>query len=133
MYVKRIFFDDWRNPDNTEKCILFPTWEETENIINMLDGKNVTQITMDNGNEDNYLCIGGGNNGLYNVYVSENDNLDIYTLINARFSPMTMHKLVTGGQSGDFEDKICVPVEIVMKAVKKYFEDGQKDNTYLWE
>ncbi len=88
---------------------------------------------MDNGNEDNYLCIGGGNNGLYNVYVSENDNLDIYTLINARFSPMTMHKLVTGGQSGDFEDKICVPVEIVMKAVKKYFEDGQKDNTYLWE
>lgn len=133
MYVKRLFFDEWKDLYNIEKCVECPTWEEIEKVINMLDGNNITQLTMDNGNEDNYLCIGGGNNGLFNVFVSENDNMDIFTLINTDFSPKVMHKLVTGGQEGDFEDKICVSIEAVKIVAKKYYELGQKDNSFIWE
>lgn len=133
MYVKRLFYDDYSDMSDFEKCIESPSWEDTEVVINKLDGKNTTQICMDNGNEDNYLCIGGGNDGLYNVFVSENDNENIYTLINSDFQLSVMHKLVTGGQEGDFEDKICVPVQLAKTAAKRYYESGQLHDEYVWE
>ena len=60
MYVKRVFYDDLKDLSNVEKSIEFPTWEDVEKVINLLDGEYVTQITMDNGNETDCLCIGGG-------------------------------------------------------------------------
>jgi len=125
MYVTRMFCE--------EECIDFPTWEKVEEIIDLLDGEAVTQITMDNGNEDDYLCIGGGNDGLCNVYVSRNDNELIYTLINPSADPATVRKLVTGGQEGDFEDRLCVPVALAKRAAKTYCECGQTDASLVWE
>ena len=133
MYVKRLFYDDHSDPLDFEKCIERPTWEDTERVINKLDGKNTTQICMDDGDEDNYFCIGGGNDGLCNVFVSENYNEIIYTLINSDFRSSVMHKLVTGGQAGDFEDKICVTLELANTAAKRYYESGQLHDEYVWE
>lgn len=39
MYAKRIIFDDWKDLANIQKFIKYPTWEEVENVINMLDRK----------------------------------------------------------------------------------------------
>lgn len=133
MYVTRIFYDDLSDLQHPEKQIESPAWEDAERIINSLDGKTTTQICMDNGNEDNYFCIGGGNDGLCNVFVSENDNEIIHTLVNPDFRSLVMHKLVTGGQAGDFEDKICVSVQLAKTAAKKYFESGQLHDEYVWE
>lgn len=133
MYVTRIFYDDLSDPQHPEKQIESPAWEDAERIINLLDGKTTTQICMDNGNEDNYFCIGGGNDGLFNVFVSENDNEIIHTLVNPDFRSSVIHKLVTGGQAGDFEDKICVTLELAKAAAKKYFESGQLHDEYVWE
>lgn len=133
MYVKRVFYDDRSNPSELEKCIEFPTWKDVESLIDKLDGKNTTQICMDNGDEDNYLCIGGGNGGLCNVFVSENDNEIIYTLVNPEFRLSVMHKLVTGGQEGDFEDRICISVQLAKIAAKRYYELGQLHDEYIWE
>lgn len=133
MYVKRLFYDDHSDPLDFEKCIESPTWEDAERVIDMLDGKKHTQICMDNGDEDNYFCIGGGNDGLCNVFVSENDNENIYTLVNPDFQSSVMHKLVTGGQEGDFEDKICVSVQLAKIVAKRYFELGQLHDEYVWE
>lgn len=83
MYVKRVFYDDFKDLTNVEKSIEFPTWEDIEKVINLLDGEYVTQITLDNGNEDDYLCIGVGNDGVCNVFISKNDNEIIYTLMNS--------------------------------------------------
>lgn len=47
MYVKRVFYDDFKDLSNVEKSIEFPTWEGIEKVINLLDGEYVTQITMD--------------------------------------------------------------------------------------
>ncbi|MDE5583234.1 MAG: hypothetical protein K2J08_05995, partial [Ruminococcus sp.] len=83
MYVRRVFYDDLSNPNN----YLFheineSDWNDILKIIKGMDGQLISQITMDNGDEDNYLCIGGGNNGLFNLYISLDDNSKIYTLIN---------------------------------------------------
>lgn len=133
MYVKRVFYDNYRDLINVEKNIDFPTWEEIEKVIDMLDGEFVTQITMDNGNEDEYLCIGGGNYGLCNVFISKNDSENIYTLTNSNTISSLMHKLVTGGQEAEFEDKICVSIEIAKCVAKKYYELGQIDDSFIWE
>lgn len=133
MYVKRLFYDNWKDLTDIEKCIELPTWEEVEMVINMLDGKNVTQVTMDNGIEDDYLCIGGGNNELYNVFISSNDNQMTNTLIKTHFNSTLVHKLVTGGQEGDFDDKICVSLKVVKCVAKKYYELGQADSSFEWE
>ena len=124
MYVKRVFYDDFKDLSNVEKSIEFPTWEDVEKVINLLDGEYVTQIIMDNGNEADYLCIGGGNDGLCNVFISKNDNEIIYTLMNPDANDSLVHKLVTGGQEGDFEDKLCVSVEMAKCVAKMYYESG---------
>ena len=133
MYVKRVFYDDFKDLSNVEKSIDFPTWEDIENVIYMLDGEYVTQIIMDNGNEADYLCIGGGNDGLCNVFISKNDNEIIYTLMNSDADDSLVHKLVTGGQEGDFEDKLCVSIDMAKRVVKMYYESGQMDASFIWE
>lgn len=132
-YVIRLFYDDLTNLSDTEKCIQSPVWEDIEKIIDKLDGKSVTQITMDNGNEDSYFCIGGGNNGLCNVFISENDNATIHTLTNPDADPSLVRKLVTGGQEGDFDDRLCVTTETARRAAKTYFYSGTMDNSCVWE
>jgi len=133
MYVKRLFYDIQKDTSSDEKIIDFPSWEDVERIIDMLDGIFVTQITMDNGNEDNYLCIGGGNDGLYNLFISENDNEIIHTLIKPNANSSLMHILVTGGQEGDFEDELCVTIDMAKQVAKKYYELGKKDDSFCWE
>ena len=133
MYVKRVFYDDFKDLSNVEKSIEFPTWEDVEKVINLLDGEYVTQITMDNGNEADYLCIGGGNDGLCNVFISKNDNEIIYTLMKLDANDSLVHKLVTGGQEGDFEDKLCVSVEMAKCVAKMYYESGRMDTSFIWE
>ena len=133
MYVKRVFYDDLKDSSNVEKSIEFPTWEDVEKVINLLDGEYVTQITMDNGNKTDYLCIGGGNDGLCNVFISKNDNEIIYTLMNSDANDSLVHKLVTGGQEGDLEDKLCVSVEMEKCVAKMYYESGGMDTSFIWE
>lgn len=133
MYVKRLFYDDYADLPSFEKCMECPAWEDVESVMDKLDGKNTTQISMDDGNEENYFCIGGGNGGLCNVFVSKNDNENIYTLVNPEFEISVMHKLVTGGQEGDFDDKLCVPLRLAKIAAKRYYELGQLHDKCVWE
>ncbi|MCM1232784.1 MAG: Imm1 family immunity protein [Ruminococcus flavefaciens] len=132
MYVKRIFYDDMRNQYDFEKEIELPGWDDVEGLINKMDGKVITQITMDNGNEDHYFCIGGGNGGLYNVFISENDNEMVWNLVNPDNDSKT-YRLVTGGQEGEFEGRLCVTIKTVKKVAKYYYEKGEKCNGYMWE
>lgn len=132
MYVKRVFYDDLKNVNDFEKEMKLPSWEDVEGLINKMDGKVLTQITMDNGNEDNYFCIGGGNEGLYNVFISENDNEIVWSLVNSD-NDLKTYKLVTGGQEGEFEGRLCVTIETVKKVAKYYYEKGKKCDDDMWE
>ena len=87
---------------------------------------------MDSGVEDNYFCIGGGNEGLYNVFVSENENERIWNLINPAGSG-NAYKIVTGGQEGEFEGRLCVTIEMVKHTAKYYYETRKICNNFQWE
>lgn len=132
MYVKRVFYDDLNYADDFEKEMELPSWEEIEGLIDKMDGRIVTQITMDNGNEDNYFCVGGGNEGLYNIFISENDNEIVWSLVKDD-NDLNVYNLVTGGQEGEFEGRLCVTIEIVKEVAKFYYETGKKCNDYIWE
>ena len=132
MYVKRIFYDDLEHKNDFEKEIKLPSWKKVEELIDKLDGKVITQITMDNGNEDNYFCIGGGNKGLYNVFISENDNEILWNLINSH-NDHNIHKLVVGGQEGEFEGRLCVTIETVKHVARHYYETGERCYDFSWE
>lgn len=130
MYVKRVYYDDNSKSSSEEKVINYPLWDDVKRIIDMLDGKNVTQIMMDDGNEENYLCIGGGNDGLCNAYISTNDGEKIFTLVKSDSDNSVVHKLITGGQEGEFEDRICVTVDTAKSVAKEYYESGQIDGCF---
>ena len=85
------------------------------------------------GDEDNYLCIGGGNNGLFNLYISLDDNSKICTLINSNPIKSKMNRLVTGGQEAYFEDYICVEIKTILEVAKFYYETGEVLDKYNWE
>ena len=70
MYAKLLLYDN-RETDDFEKDIELPSWEDVESIINRLDGNLTTEIILMDETEDNYLCIGGGNDGICNVYISK--------------------------------------------------------------
>lgn len=133
MYVKRLFYDELSGgkyfPSHETAN---PDWKDVEDIIRRLDGQHVSEVTMDNGDEDNYLCVAGGNNGLFILYIALDDNSEFYSLLNP-FPENKTNRLVTGGQSGDFEDKICVRVETVLDAAGDYFRTGNISDKYKWE
>lgn len=132
MYVKRMFYDDWSEGSVEEKEILHPKWDDIESIIKKMDGKKITQITLDDGNEDDYLCIGGGNGCWYNVYISLNDNEEIYIMISPENSSEKLIKLVTGGQEGDFKEKMCVTIEMAIEAARTFYNEGKMNIEYTW-
>ena len=53
--------------------------------------------------------------------------------MNSDANDSLVHKLVTGGQEGDFEDKLCVSIEIAKCVAKMYYELGQMDDSFIWE
>ena len=57
-----------------------PSWEQILEIISKLDGKETTEVSLYTLEESICLCIGGGNNNLYNVYYSEEYGEKNYTL-----------------------------------------------------
>ena len=80
-----------------------------------------------------YALVGGMTGCVINVFISKNDNEIINTLINSDANDSLVHKLVTGGQEGDFEDKLCVSIEMAKCVAKMYYELGQMDDSFIWE
>lgn len=128
MYVKRVFYDD----HGYTKEMNSPNCEDIRQVINKLDGCTTTQITFYDETNDNHLCVGGGNNGICNVYISKDDGFIIKTLINPNHDT-NVYRLVVGGQWGDFEGNICVPIKIAKKAIIYYCKTGKECIGFIWE
>ena len=133
MYVKKLFYDDYSDPYDFEKVIDSPCWEDVESILIRLNGKTTTQIILSHSDADNYCCVGGGNESKYNVFISMDDNMMTWNLINPNGISGKNCCLVTGGQSSEFDERICVNLETAIQAVKYYFENGNKCVDLVWE
>lgn len=133
MFVSKSIYDEWI--DNVDEGCMIEniSWNDAENLIKSLDGKKFTQVIFSNEQEDAFICVGGGNNGLYNVFITLDDNESFYDLINSNVTNNEIIQLVTGGQLGDFESFICVSIVEVLKAVKTFYEKGIPDESLVWK
>ncbi|SFH95154.1 hypothetical protein SAMN04487861_10954 [Selenomonas ruminantium] len=109
-----------------------PSWEQILEIISKLDGKETTEVSLYALEESICLCIGGGNNNLYNVYYSEEYGEKNYTLKKRGGVLFEKHKLITGGQMGEFEDNICVGKDMVRIVVEYFYIYGCMYKGYVW-
>jgi len=133
MVIENLYYDIWKNNEDVGGKIEAPDWLSVIVCIKELDGEIKTQVTLNGADDSIVFCVGGGNNSLYNVYIALNDGESIYTLVDYSKSKINKVSLVTGGQMGDFEEYLCVPLSLVLKAAKTFWETGQVDNELNWE
>ena len=133
MYVKKAVYDEWENNVDIGGMIEDLTLDIAEKLIKSLDGSKCTQVILSNEIDDAFICIGGGNNGFYNVFITLDDNESFYDLINPSGRHDNILKLVTGGQLGDFEEDICVTIDKVLLASKTFCMVGKVEETLKWK
>lgn len=132
MYVNKAIYDEWENNADIGGMIEGISWDIAEKLIKSLDGSKYTQVILSNELDDEFICIGGGNYGLYNVFITLDDNESFYDLFNLNGRHDNVLKLVTGGQLGDFEEDICVTIDKVLLAAKTFCMAGRVEETLPW-
>ena len=120
-----------RSPGYVE--IKNPSLEQLFAVSGLLDGENTTEVSLESENAGKCMIIGGGNQGLYNVVYSEEYGERNYTLLKERYIEGKVHKLVCGGQLADFEDEICVDIDLVKETVEYYYWEKGLHNEKYWK
>jgi hypothetical protein len=133
MFAKKAAYDEWENNTDVGGMIEGISWDVAEKLIRSLDGSKYTQVILSNEADDAFICIGGGNDGLYNVFITLDDNESFYDLLNPSGRQDHIIKLVTGGQLGDFEEDICVTIDKALAAAKALSMAGNVEETLAWK
>ena len=132
MIVKKALYDEWKSNINYGGIVQVTSWDEVEKLIYSLDGLKHTQVIFTDEEEDSLICIGGGNEGFYNVYITLDDNESFYDLVNPYGRNDKVLHLVTGGHLGDFEEEICVTIDMVLLAAKTFCMEGVVEEDLTW-
>ena len=132
MIVKKALYDELKININYGGIVQVTSWDEVEKLIYSLDGLKHTQVIFTDEEEDSLICIGGGNEGFYNVYITLDDNESFYDLVNPYGRNDKVLHLVTGGQLGDFEEEICVTIDMVLLAAKTFCMEGVVEEDLTW-
>lgn len=132
MIVKKALYDEWKSNINYGGIVQVTSWDEVEKLIYSLDGLKHTQVIFTDEEEDSLICIGGGNEGFYNVYITLDDNESFYDLVNPYGRNDKVLHLVTEGQLGDFEEEICVTIDMVLLAAKTFCMEGVVEEDLTW-
>lgn len=133
MYIDRAHFDNWKNGKDFGEEINMPSWEDIEKIIVDLNGINKTEVTIGNYDEGFYMCISGGSENRYVVYISYDDEELFYFLKNLEKDSDKIEYLVTGGQEGRFKANECVSKDVALKAAKYFCSYLKPDPELDWE
>lgn len=133
MHIIEAHYDNWKKGKDFGEEINAPSWEDIEKIIVDLNGINKTEVTIGNYDEGFYMCISGGSNNRYVVYISYNDEELFYFLKNLEKDANITEYLVTGGQEGRFKANECVSKDVALKAAKYFFSNIEPDPELDWE
>lgn len=133
MCIDRVYYDNWEKNKDYGEEINIPSWEDIEKVIVGLNGINKTEVTIGNYDEGFYMCISGGSNNRYIVYISYDDEETFYFLKDLEKDENKTEYLVTGGQEGRFKANDCVSKEVALKAAKYFFTNIEPDPELHWE
>jgi hypothetical protein len=126
-----LFIKELGTEDTQAEAVTDPDWAEIETAIKQLDGKKFTLVTLNVGDEVPSMTIGGGANGIYVVHVTF-DNSAFYSLLNPSGTERKI-SLIVGAQRGEFEEKECVSLDMVLRVAKHFYETGQMDKNLSWD
>lgn len=108
-----------------------PTRAEMVDALCRLDGETYTQLYLEGAGRT--MMVGGGNDGLYTVYIAVEVDREFYNLVNPDASPTSQLMLVTGGQVGIFPASRCVELKAALKAAEVFFERGEPAESLEWQ
>ncbi len=127
LVVKRLDGPDDSDPSELRD----PKWADIEGAIERLDGETCTLLILGIGDPVPHMAIGGGKDGRYIVYATE-DNESFSSLVNPNAAKGKFY-LTAGGQEGEYELKMCVGLSAALRAARTYAETGQCDAALNWE
>ncbi len=120
--------DQWRGVYCHSIDTPSPSEDDVLAAIRTLDGKIHTLVFLER--EEGYnLSIGGGPD-LYICCIEEFG--EFLTLTDAGAGDKTI-MLVTGGQVGHFQERNCMPRELVERAALEYLRTGKRLRNVVWD
>ena len=130
IFVDRIAADRWEGVLCDEDEIDAPTIDDLDRVIEALDAKTRTMVSL-YGQDEQHLCIGGGA-GQYVVYASMPGG-QLWNLLSASDDRKDVVLVNAGGQEGDFPLRQVVDKETVLQAAHTFFRMGMLDVSLRWE
>jgi hypothetical protein len=116
------------NGGNSHERIDAPTLAAIEAAVRSLDGRDRTLVRLEH-NEDDWLAIGGGNDGRYVVTVWDDDT--DYS-VRSPSAPEGAVSLVMGGQVAQRQLRETSDLAGVLSAVRAYARDGSLALNLAW-
>jgi len=135
MYITHITSDKFENGYYKNKIIRDDiTLERIKEEILGLDGDKRTCVTIgpDENNRDESLMISGGENGLYMVVLTY-DNEIYYRLIDSTKDKNDYIEMIVAGQTGKYPEYQFVRLGKVLRATEYYATNGKKLEDLEWE
>lgn len=132
MYIAEASYDNWENGKDFGDQINMPSWNDIEWMISNLNGDNKTEVVFGNDEEEFYMCVGGGSDDRYIVYISFDEEEKLFNLRDVQKREDKEEFLVVGGQEGRFDANECVSKDLAMKAAKYFFENLRPHPDLKW-
>ena len=129
MFISKFSVEDWQGNSNQSALRSVQDWKSIETAIKELDGYRKTLVTLEADGET-HMAVGGGAS-LYVVYLTF-DNETFHYLVDPAKSD-TDQNLTVGGQEGVYPAKLCVDIDLALKAAKTFSELGTMDKSVIWE
>ena len=129
MFISNLSWDLWEGNHDRGETIAVTNWNQIDEAIAALDGRSRTLVTLE-GEGEVHMAIGGGD-GRYVVYVTF-DNEEFEYLVDRSQVGHGRFNLMVGGQMGDYLERWCVELPIVLQAARLFAETGQVERS-VWE
>ncbi len=116
-----------------------PAWSDVEREIGALDARDRTLVILapppplGAPEGDHHLAVGGGGEGRFIVYTTE-DNLLFWNLADpAKQGDERKVRMNIGGQEGEYRDAQFVSRELALRAARHYLEIGERAAGLVWK
>jgi len=131
MKIVKVFCDN-QNRRSSPETYRPESFKQIEHSIRSLDGKlhTIVMLFLD---DETYLAVGGGNNGLYNVEATYNSRPEYFMLTSPESKGGAEELLIVlAGQEVPFEKELLVDFETALGACRHWAFHGDLDSNLKW-